>query len=154
MKKKRTSYLLLLVVFIYATVAVRFFLLKDDGGATDLTIEPVGDFNPIAYTVDKDFTIDNDYRDPFLGTLPRPQKTVNTNTVKTTETIPFPDIQYMGVIADAGSNKKILSIRIGQVEYVVRIGDKVADVHILSGNEKNITVSHNGRRKTIKKPES
>ncbi len=156
-KKKRTSYLLLLVVLIYATVAVRFFLLKDDGDTIDLTIQPVGNFKPITYTVDKEFTIRNDYRDPFLGTLPSKKKVTSVSTSKTTQAIiaiPFPEIHYMGIVADAKSNKKILSIRIDGVEYVVRIGDEVKEVRILSGNEERITVSHNGVRKTIQKPES
>jgi len=151
-KKKRTSYLLLGVVAIYAAIVIRFFLLTGDNTTPELTINQVGDFKPVTYTVAEAFTIANDHRDPFLGTVPKgPTKKISSNAVKTTTTAktPFPTIQYMGVISDSGSSAKILSIKIKNIEYVVREGDEIEGVRILSGNDKAIKVRFKGEQKII-----
>lgn len=151
-KKKRTTYLLLAVVGIYAAIAVRFFLLKGGDSTPEISLTQVGDFKPIRYAAAKEFTITNDYRDPFLGTRSKaPSTTIpsSSSKPKTSDAKPFPAIQYMGIIADSGSSSKILSIRIAGTEYVVRIGDEIEGVRILSGNEKEIKVRFEGEQKTI-----
>ena len=152
-KKKRTSYLLLAVVAIYATIAVRFFLLKGDGSDQHTQEFQVGDFNPINYAVENTFSIKNDFRDPFLGTPPKTrtnQTATNTVPPQTTPEIPFPNVEYIGVIADVGSSRRILSVRINGKEYVASLGTTIEGVRIVSANDQEIMVSFEDRKQTIK----
>lgn len=150
--KKRTLYLLIAVVFIYIAIIVRFFLLSDEGTEEDIAIDPVTQFKPIRYEVDKEFTIKNAYRDPFLGTLSRERIPVRTPRKDPDPVIndPFPMVNYIGLISDAGSGKKVFSVRISDKEYVVRSGATIDSITIVSGTPKEVIISYQGKQKTIK----
>ncbi|MFC4636461.1 hypothetical protein ACFO3O_21320 [Dokdonia ponticola] len=152
-KKKRTKYLLLAVILIYGAVIVRFFMLSDDGVNTVVISEPIGSFKPTSYTVKESFTIDNNYRDPFLGTLTKRNQASIKNTSRKKEAKEedtyYPTIRYLGLISDAGSGKKVLSLEINAKEYIAKEGSVVDSVQIISGNLKSISVSYKGKRKTI-----
>ena len=149
--KKRTGYLLLAVILIYGAVIARFFMLSNEGGNIEFIPEEVATFKPTEYKVKESFSIDNDYRDPFLGTLSKRDQSTITQRVKTKpiEDTYFPTIKYMGVISDAGSNKRVLSLRINGKEYITKVGSTVDSVRVVSGNIKNVTVSYKGKRKVI-----
>ena len=152
-KKKRTRYLLLTVILIYGAVIVRFFMLSDDDVDAIVTSEPIASFKPVSYTVKESFTISNDYRDPFLGTLAKKNQTPVTNVSRQNlpkqEDAYFPTIRYLGLISDAGSGKKVLSLEINTKEYIAREGSVIDSVQIISGNLKSISVSYKGKRKNI-----
>ena len=152
-KKKRTKYLLLAVILIYGAVIVRFFMLSDDGVNTVVTSEPIGSFKPTSYTVKESFTISNDYRDPFLGTLEKKNqasiKNISRQKASNQEDTYFPAIKYLGLISDTGSGKKVLSLEINTKEYIAKEGSVVDSVQIISGNLKSISVSYKGKRKNI-----
>lgn len=150
--KKRTGYLLLAVILIYGAVIARFFMLSNEGGNIEFIPEEIVAFKPTQYKVKESFTIDNDYRDPFLGTFPKNDQASNQaikQEKKPIEDTSFPTIKYMGVISDAGSNKRVLSLRINGKEYITKVGSTVDSVGIVAGNIKNITVSYKGKRKVI-----
>lgn len=151
--KKRTKYLLLAVILIYGAIIARFFMLSNEGGDTLFTPEVTTTFTPTEYTIKESFTITNEYRDPFLGTLSKGSQITSTTSSKqktqTTEDTYFPSVRYMGVISDAGSNKKVLSLQINTKEYITKVGSVVDSVRVISGSTKNVTVSYKGKRKTI-----
>lgn len=152
-KKKRTRYLLLAVILIYSAVIVRFFMLSDDDVDAMVSSEPIASFKPASYTVKESFTISNDYRDPFLGTLAKKNRSAKTSTSRQNslkqEDAYFPAIRYVGLISDAGSGKKVLSLEINAKEYIAKEGSVVDSVQIISGNLKSISVSYKGKRKRI-----
>jgi hypothetical protein len=152
-KKKRTKYLLLAVILIYGAVVGRFFMLSDDGINTIASSEEIASFTPATYSVKDSFTISNDYRDPFLGTLSKRNQGTKTSLsnqkAQKKEDAYFPTIRYLGVISDAGSTKKVLSLQINAKEYIAKEGSVIDSVRIISGNLKNITVTYKGKRKRI-----
>ncbi|WP_299213784.1 hypothetical protein [uncultured Dokdonia sp.] len=152
-KKKRTRYLLLAVILIYGAVVVRFFMLSDDGVDAMITSEPITSFKPASYTVKESFTIDNNYRDPFLGTIVNRNQTrkknISRQNASNQEDAYFPAIKYLGLISDTGSGKKVLSLEINTKEYIAKEGSVIDSVQIISGNLKNISVSYKGKRKNI-----
>lgn len=153
-KKKNTLYLLIAVIAIYAAIALRFFLLRD-GGDSQISIDTTNKtFNPIAYDIQKEFKIVNDYRDPFLGKIKkeiRESKQVNNIEREPLEQILFPQVNYLGVISDAAAGaKKVLSLKIDGNEYVMREGATIDSLMIISGNQKSMIVSYKGTKKTIK----
>lgn len=150
--KKRTGYLLLAVILIYGAVIARFFMLNNEGGNIEFIPEEVATFKPTQYKIKESFSIDNDYRDPFLGTFSKNDQTSNQVIKQKTKSIEdtyFPTIKYMGVISDAGSNKRVLSLRINGKEYITKVGSTVDSVRVVSGNIKNVTISYKGKKKVI-----
>jgi len=148
-KKSNTKYLLLAVILIYGAIVVRFFMLRSDGDSTFI-VDPIAQFTPKEYEVKEEFTIANNHRDPFLGKVPisgGQRKTTATKAVPTKKTDYFPSIQYQGIVSDASSSKKVISLLINDKEYIVREG-KVADsVRVLRGNAKTLSVSYKGEIK-------
>ena len=152
-KKKRTRYLLLAVVLIYITVIWRFLTLSNDEEYVVNGSEPIASFTPKEYKVKESFTITNDYRDPFLGTLSRKkQNATRSSSLKRTEDKKeeyFPTIKYLGIISDPSSAKKVLSLQINTKEYIAKEGRLIDSVKIISGTIKRLTVSYKGKRKHI-----
>ncbi|GGG25174.1 hypothetical protein GCM10011344_27310 [Dokdonia pacifica] len=151
-KKKRTRYLLIAVILIYGAVIARFFMLSNDGDYSLPTNELVASFKPTSYDVKENFTINNDYRDPFLGTLIRDNKNTSSDSRKeitNKKEAYFPAITYLGIISDAGSSKKVLSLRINAKEYVIKEGNTVDSIQVISGNRQSLLVSYKGKRKRI-----
>ena len=152
-KKKRTTYLLIAVILIYGAVIARFFMLSNDGDYVLPTNELVASFKPTTYDVKENFTISNDYRDPFLGALAKKNQSIDPSLRKSTSNtkkeVYFPVVTYLGIISDAGSSKKVLSLRINAKEYVVKEGNTVDSIRVISGNTKSLLVSYKGKRKRI-----
>lgn len=151
-KKKRTLYLLISVVAIYAAIITRFLFLSDEGDAVELANTSVNTFTPTQYQVQKNFKIINNYRDPFLGDIPRKvisNKTDTSISIQEPENTFFPEVQYLGVISDTGGAKKVLSLRINSREYVLREGSVTDSIQIISGDQKKMVVSFKGKKKVI-----
>jgi hypothetical protein len=150
-KKKRNVYLLITVVAIYTAIIVRFFMLTKDNDSLEFTTTSAGDFKPTQYEIQKDFSITNDYRDPFLGELPKSKKAINRTKLpkQESENSYYPDVQYLGVVSDSKSSAKVLSLKVNGNEYVIREGKTVDSVKVLSGNSNKIMVSYKGKRKAI-----
>lgn len=150
-KKKRTFYLLIAVIAIYVAIIVRFFMLSNDSDSLEFTATSTGDFKPTQYEIQKDFTITNSYRDPFLGELPRSKKTTYKSQIPQleSENSYYPDVQYLGIISDTKSSAKVLSLKVNGSEYVIREGKTVDSIRVLSGNRNKMIVSFKGKRKAI-----
>jgi len=149
--KKRTQYLLIAVIAIYGAVVARFFMLSNDGDYVLPENEAIASFKPTAYTIKESFIIKNDYRDPFLGTLPKSnQRGVSSRkSSQKVEEAYFPRVHYLGIISDAASSKKVVSLSINSKEYVMKEGNTIDSVTVISGNTKHILVSYKGKRKRI-----
>jgi len=153
-KKNRTLILLLGVVLIYAAIAVRFFLFNGGGTNPDAETNQVSGFSPINYSFDNTFTIDNNYRDPFLGSIPK-KKTVKPTSkpakpIKTKIEKALPKVKYLGVISDASSSRKILSLSIEDKEFIVQAGQKIEDIKIISGDDEQMNIQVEGKEIIVK----
>ena len=151
--KKNTTYLLLGVILIYGAIVVRFFMLRSDNTESILTTNTVANFNPKNYEVQQEFIIENNHRDPFLGTLPTTRTTRKTNSApvkfqKSSEY--YPTVQYRGIVSDTDSNRKVISLVVNGQEYIIREGKTVDSVKILSGNSKELKVVYKGTTRKFK----
>lgn len=89
-------------------------------------------------------------RDPFLGIAYTPKKTkTNDNRIK--EEIKWPNIQYLGLVADANASKKIFILNINGTQYLLPKGETVQEVTLLSGNEGKAFLRFKGQRKEFPK---
>ena len=102
-------------------------------------------------TMEKDtFSIVAQYRDPFLGTLPknqvaRPQK---PRAIKNAET-PQKNIVYSGSVAANGTGKRLYFVSIDGQQHVLSKNGTVGEVRLLAGNQESITVRYGTRTESI-----
>ena len=112
-------------------------------------------FNSETVTQRDTFSIQNNYRDPFLGKLPdnkRPLRTVKTQRrAKTVDTVVFPNIQYKGMVQRSGGGEAVFAISINGMESILGAGQSYQDVQLISGKAQEILISFKGKRKTISK---
>lgn len=150
-KKKRTTYLLIGVIAIYAAIVVRFYMLSNDRDSVVIEETPIGAFTPTLYETEKEFILDTNYRDPFLGTVSKGRRKISRTQSPegVTDEILFPDVTYLGIISDAKSSTKVLSLKINNREYVIREGTSRDSLYIISGTREKLIVSYKGRRKEI-----
>ena len=151
MKNKKNLYLLLpAVLLIWGLVGYQIFS----------TIHPAKTSTPTTITLKKpqaptqktaNFTINTNYRDPFLGKIP-PQKKTKTHTKKTiqnTPTTPFPKIIYKGLVSRKSGNHQIFLITIDGQHYFFKKRATHAKVKLIRGNNKKITLQFQGKQQTV-----
>lgn len=143
--------MLVTVITIYIAIIVRFFMLSNDNNSSKNTEFLTSDFKPTKYEARKDFSIINDYRDPFLGILPKINQKVFKSQGNQSKIVNsyYPEIHYLGVISDAKSEAKVLSLKINGKEIIIREGKTVDSVKVLSGNSNNLIVSYKGVPKAV-----
>ena len=122
------------------------------------TIHPVSNENPYTGKIDKfspptkklsdTFSILANYRDPFLGTLPKtkqPNKQITVKVLKEKEV----DILYTGYVKENTSGAKIFFITLEGEQRMMSKNMSFREVKLLSGNSEMIKVSVAGRNKSI-----
>ncbi len=94
--------------------------------------------------------IDTEYRDPFLGSLP---KTKTRKTPRNTPTADFPkkEIVYAGSVADAATSSRLYFVSIDGVQHLMQPKDRKAEVLLVRGSETSITVQYAGHQETIQR---
>ncbi|UJH68666.1 hypothetical protein [Allomuricauda sp. SCSIO 65647] len=151
MKKNKKTYLLLaLVLVIWGVLGFKIV------GAINTTEEPIDKVDLtetyVAPTLKKrdTFAITANYRDPFLGTMPKSEKIEKTKkkVVKKAET-PQKNIQYAGSVAENGSNKRLFFVSIDGQQHIMAQNETVADVKLIKGNQESIKVRYGTRTETI-----
>lgn len=152
-KKNRTLMLLVAVILIYGAVIVRFIFLSGDSEAVFVVESKVGQFRPIAYDVDQKFTVKNNFRDPFLGTLPRKTSgDISENTFGSSKkTIQWPIIVFKGLVSDVNSTNKIFAVVLNGKEMVVKEGQVMDSVKILNGTSKELILRYKGEKRKIER---
>ncbi|RXG11385.1 hypothetical protein DSM03_11722 [Leeuwenhoekiella aestuarii] len=112
-------------------------------------------FNTETVTERDTFSIQNNYRDPFLGKLPdnkQPVRTVQTQRpAKTEDTVVFPNIKYKGMVQNAEGGETVFAISINGIESILGAGQSYQDVQLISGKPQEILISFKGKRKTLRK---
>jgi len=147
MKNKKSIYILLpVVLLIWGLVIYRLF---------DFTADDIPDGTPLNFKVKplaikpKDtFSINVNYRDPFLGKMYLPvqgKKTIKkASTTKQTPPLIWPSIVYKGIVSDNKNKKKVFMLIISGQTFLMSEKDTQLDVHLTGGNREYITVRFQG----------
>ena len=118
------------------------------------------DINIDAIQVDT-FSIVADYRDPFLGKKATSNRVASTyvNRINKTNRIspqppkstnkPWPIIKYKGMIKNNNSEKRVGIVNINGKERLVKEGDILNDLKVVSIAKKSIIVSFQKEQKEI-----
>ncbi|MFS4493181.1 hypothetical protein [Maribacter sp. 2308TA10-17] len=149
MKKNTKTYILLgAVVLIWGVIGYRIF--------SSITSEPERntetgaiDFKPQPVQEKEKFSIVADYRDPFLGTLPKKaKKKVKRSALKT----PLPPeiaVTYTGFVSDKDTKENIYFVTINGRQHIMSVGNEIEKVKLVRGNATSIKIRANKKTRTI-----
>lgn len=151
MKSKKNIYLLVsAVLFIWGVIGYKIYATLNPEDTIELTQHNVVNFKPAAIKEVDKFTINANYRDPFLGKLVTKKTQKEANKKKGAPVIQFPQIIYKGMIAPKGSNQKeVFFVTINNTQQFLSVGKQIDGVHLLNGNNKQIIISFQNSKKTI-----
>ena len=153
MKNKKSIYILLpLVLLIWAMVIYQFFSfsgpdIAEANNAKTFIIKPIN-------IPEKDtFTINVNYRDPFLGKMYLPKKPGTGNAKKRkpkpAEPIIMPSIIYKGIVSDKKKEKKVFMLIIKGQTFLMHEKDTEQEVTLKTGNREYIEVLYKGQKNKI-----
>ena len=96
------------------------------------------------------FSIVANYRDPFLGTMPKSlKKSKPQKGIIKKNPIPDKNIIYTGFITESTSKKNIFFLTIDGQQQMMSKNDIIQDVKLISGNTDKVRIRYKGRTKTI-----
>jgi len=151
MKKEKKTYLLLAVVLvIWGVLAFQIFK----------AVNPSEEVVPVFTTTQKTdliklekrdtFSIVANYRDPFLGTLPKSSIPKKKERQSKKEVVPEKDIRYTGFITESKSGNKVFFISIEGVQQMLSKNQEFNGVKLISGDGNKVKVKYSGKIRTIK----
>lgn len=158
MKNKKNIYILLpIVLFVWGGVLYQVFSFSN----TD-NISPVekNDFviKPLKIKERQTFSIDVNYRDPFLGKMYAPKTASNISSAKSAktikqpkpqETLVWPTVVYKGMISDNKEKKKIFILIIDGKNCYMKIGDTQNEIFLKDGNKESVYIKYKGNLNLI-----
>ncbi|PCJ95000.1 MAG: hypothetical protein COA50_11580 [Flavobacteriaceae bacterium] len=151
MKKNKKTYVLLSVVLaIWGILGYKIIvgIGSDDVQRNEMAL--VETYVPIKVKKRDTFVILANYRDPFLGTMPKKAEVKNKRNVVPKKTVlPKKDITYSGSVSQSNTNNRMFFISIDGQQYIMSKKEEIVGVRLVSGNEQQIKVRYNGRTETI-----
>lgn len=150
MKKNTKTYLLLgAVAVIWGMIGYRLISGMTNDAIPDIANKAVA-FKPLPVQEKETFTILADYRDPFLGTLPKKAlKKVKRSTKPKAPPVAEVVISYTGFVADTATKQNIFFVTINGQQHLMSLRDVIDKVQLLSGNATSIRIRHNNKTRTI-----
>lgn len=154
MKNKKNTYILLLIVLtIWGLVIYRFFSF----GVNEIQVENTSRnfrIKPLIIKEQDTFTINVNYRDPFLGKMYLPVAKARISSKKATNNKPkdvllWPTVIYKGIVSDNNNRKKIFMVIINGQRYLMIEKDTEQEVTLTGGSREFITVKYKGKTDKI-----
>lgn len=157
MKNKKNIYILMpLVLLVWGAVLFQIFSFTSTEEELPQNSAEFS-FRPLKIHERKPFVINVNYRDPFLGKIYSAQnapikKTLypeSKKTVKSTEDLVWPAINYKGMIADSKGKNKLFVIIINNKNHYMKIGDTEDEIFLKDGDKESIYVKYKGNLNLI-----
>lgn len=149
-KKNKKTYLLLGVVLtIWGVLGVKIIGALRPTETTPAMGAVVFKATPVTIQKRDTFRISGDYRDPFLGTLPKAETPKKKQPSRPKVTLPRKQISYLGSIAQNGSNNRMFFVTIDGQQYLMSKAEKINEVTLVWGNAESIRVKYPGHTETI-----
>ncbi|MFD0862237.1 hypothetical protein ACFQ1M_08445 [Sungkyunkwania multivorans] len=151
MKGKTKTYILLVIVLgIWGTVGYKFFDALNPDSPSIAQQDFTADFRPKELKPLDTFGITADYRDPFLGNFQKQQHTIKKNIpTMPSEQVSWPMVTYKGFVSGATKTEKVFLIQIQGQQHLIRKNEVVADMKLLQGNAKVVTILFKKEKKTF-----
>lgn len=152
MKNKTKTYLLLaLVLTIWGLIGFKV-LSTINPNITKINIKEELVFTPRNNVVQDTFSIKTAVRDPFLGTIHVKKKVLNKTEISNhKEILIWIPIIYHGMVSKKEGKEKIYVVSIEGQQSLIKIGQDIGGVKLLSATNSEIVVSYRGKKKAIPK---
>ena len=151
MKSKKSLYILFPVVLvIWGIVIFRTVAVFNDEPAK---IESIAFINKEEINIVKrdTFSLLPLDSDPFLGiSYWKPKKKI-ANLVVSQEKVDWPEIKYLGLVADSDRQAAIHILEVSGNQFLLKRGRTVAEVKIISSKQDRVMLSYKGIRKEFTK---
>jgi len=147
-KSTRTYVLLGLVLVIWGIVGYRIFsTLAPETQEKSLVATTT--FTDVQVAAQDTFSIQANYRDPFLGTLPPSQRKFPKTKKGTRKKINFPSIAYTGSMVNSSTKKRIFFVTVNGTQHLLEKGKTGSEVTLMHGTGKSITIRYKGAVKRV-----
>lgn len=138
-----------LVLTVWGILGLRIVRTVNPPTGVSRTVDDIGEFRPVAIKRPDSFDIVADYRDPFLGTLPRSEVPKKKTAVPKKEVLPEKDIRYTGFITENTTGKKIFFLTVDGQQQMLDENGVLNGVTLVSGDAERIKVRYHGKTKSI-----
>ncbi len=142
--------LLVAVLGIWGTITFKVIngLNPEQPPSTALEFEAT--FHPKSLKDIDTFAIKAIERDPFLGKMSKTENHLKKNNKTLRSNVKFPHITYNGLIKKEGNANRIFVVEINNQQHLLKRGQTIHGVKLISGYKSSITVSYKGHTQTIK----
>jgi hypothetical protein len=145
-KNQKTYLLLLVVVIVWGAVGFQFYNYYNPD-VPEVRMADSNGFVPMKQTEVTSYTIEPNYRDPFLGKLyKKPKPKSKKRIVQPKPKVVFPSITYNGIIKSGKDYTFIISINGSQEIY--KLKQVIKGVELIRGNDKEVKLKYQGATKT------
>jgi hypothetical protein len=151
MKKNKKTYLLLIAVLaIWGLLGFKIFgAIQPNEPKEELALASEK-YNPSILKKRDTFSITANYRDPFLGTIPKRNTTKRAKKTEAKKSeLPKKNIRYSGLVSQNNTKNSIFFVSIDGHQHMMTRNEVIADVKLVSGNSESIKVKYNNRTETI-----
>lgn len=149
MSKQQKTYLLLIAVLgIWGVIGYQLIAKLYPSDSANNKPDSVQKFKPKKFEKRKVYTINGQYRDPFLGTLhtQKKKKPKRKVVVKKMENVPFPSIVYNGIVEGATTS---YTISVNGKQELFTLGETINKVTLVKADTKKIIVRFGNTSKTF-----
>ena len=150
MKKKNIYILLPAVLIVWSILGYRIFSTINPTNTDQHELSITTQFKHQQFKEIEIFTINSNYRDPFLGGITKKEnikKTIRKVVNKTLEA--FPEIIYKGVVTGKNNNNQVFLITINGQQYFFKKNNIHKDVKLLRGTSKKVLLKFQGQQQTF-----
>ncbi len=112
-------------------------------------MESFAEFKPTPLVEQESFSLNLDYRDPFLGTLSQKKtKSKPRKIAPKKPLIPFPKIQYKGMVS-ADKKGTVFLIKVNGKQHFFKKNAVKDEVKLLRGNSKEVRLKFQKQTQTF-----
>ncbi len=148
-KQQKTYVLLVAVIAVWGVIGYQIYskLGNDTEIATEMAA--IEKYQPKNIEQRVAYSINETYRDPFLGTIKTKKKVVKRKKAmkKTDPTKPFPNIVYNGVVNGGGVQSYVLTVNGKQELFKLR--ETIKNIKLVKASSEKITVQFNNESKSF-----
>ncbi len=153
MKNKKNIYILAAaVLLVWGILGYRIFSTIKPTINTQQTATTTAQFKPSTLQENTQFTINTNYRDPFLGELSKKQaiksKKAQKSIVKTPKIL-FPAITYKGLVSGKKNKSQVFLITINGQQYFFKKNTTHNTVKLIRGTTKEVILTFQRQQQTF-----
>jgi len=150
MKSKRNTYILLSAVLVlWGLIGYRVLASMNPPKENNTRVVKTEKFQPKEILAKETYSIQANYRDPFLGTIEKSKKKPRVVSKQIKEKVVFPSVEYKGIFSSKNKKNTVFLIVINNKKEMFKIKEVHQNVKLLQGDKEKITVRYKTEKQTF-----